>query len=96
MLGAISSARLNGGDDLEDIVSIIQKHIPEHTRDAILASLNPNLRVINYEGLNVDKEGLAVIMDLGLEAGILEPVIGLNVFAGSRFDMTVESLRDVP
>jgi NitT/TauT family transport system substrate-binding protein len=84
----IEQARLKGGEALEAIVKIIRKHIPAHTRKAIVASLDPHLRVINYEHLNVDKAGLKQIMDLAVEGGILQTPVDIEAFADTRFDMT--------
>ena len=93
----IEQARLAGGEALEAIVSIIRKHIPVHTREAIIASLDPHLRVINYEHLNVDKTGLKQIMDLAVEGGILQAPIDLEAFADTRFDLTEdETLAQQP
>jgi len=82
----IEWARNQGGEALEEIVNIVRKHISAHTRDAIIASLNPNLRVINYQQLNVDKAGLKQIMDLAVEAGILKGAVDINAFADTRFE----------
>jgi len=81
----IERARKTGGDALDRIVNIVRKHIPAHTRDSIIASLDPELRVINYEHLNVDKEGLKQIMDLAVEGGILSRPIDIESFADIRF-----------
>jgi len=81
----IESARDQGGEALEDIVNIVRKHIPLHNREAIIASLNPKLRVINYQHLNVDKSGLKQIMDLAVEGGILQNPVDIDDFADERF-----------
>lgn len=81
----IEQARVDGGAALEEIVSIIRKHIPAHSQQAIIASLSPELRVINYQHLNVDKLGLQQIMDLAIEAGILKQAINIDTFADERF-----------
>jgi len=83
----IENARLNGGEQLEDIVKIIRKHIPAHTRESIIASLDPDLRVINYQNLNVDKLGLKQIMDLAVEGNILNKKINIDNFSDTRFDI---------
>ena len=83
----IEQARLAGGEALEAIVKIVRKHIPAHTRKVIIASLDPHLRAINYEQLNVDKAGLKQIMDLAIEGGILQAPIDIEAFADNRFDM---------
>ena len=81
----IETARNQGGAELEKIIQIIRKHIPAHTHDAILASLDPNLRVINYNYLNVDKGGLKQIMDFAIEGGIISSTIDIDSFADQRF-----------
>jgi len=81
----IETARKQGGDKLEQIVNIVRKHIPAHTREAIIASLDPSLRVINYQNLDVDKAGLKLIMDLAVEGGILKKAVDINSFTDSRF-----------
>ncbi len=63
----------------------MRKHIPAHTREAIIASLDPKLKVINYQYLNVDKAGLKQIMDLAVEGGILESPVDIDDFADMRF-----------
>ena len=81
----IEQARNEGGEKLEEIVRIVRKHIPAHTREAIIASLDPELRVINYEHLGIDKAGLKQIMDLAVEGGILRQGVDIDTFADMRF-----------
>jgi NitT/TauT family transport system substrate-binding protein len=81
----IEQARNEGGDKLEAIVEIVRKHIPAHNREAIIASLDPELRVINYQNLNVDKAGLKQIMDLAVEGGILKQAVNIDDFADISF-----------
>lgn len=81
----IEKARVEGGAALEAIVDIVRKHIPAHTREAVIASLNPELKVINYQYLNVDKPGLKQIMDLAVEGGILPGPVDIDTFADNRF-----------
>ncbi len=81
----IEQARREGGDALDPIIDIIRKYIPAHTRKAIIASLDPELGVINYQHLNVDKPGLRQIMDLAVEGGILQAPVDIDVFADTRF-----------
>ncbi|VAX08404.1 ABC transporter, substrate-binding protein (cluster 10, nitrate/sulfonate/bicarbonate) [hydrothermal vent metagenome] len=83
----IEQARNEGGDKLEAIVRIIRKHIPAHNRKAIIASLDPKLKVINYQYLNVDKKGLKQIMDLAVEGGILKKPVDIEAFADTRFSV---------
>jgi len=87
----IEQARTDGGKALDEIVKIIRKHIPAHTREAIIASLDPDLRVINYEHLNIDKEGLKLIMDLAVEGQILKQRIDINAFSDVRFSVREKS-----
>ncbi len=87
----IEQARKEGGEALDDVVRIVQKHIPEHTREAIIASLDPELAVINYHNLNLDPAGLEFIMRLAVEGGVLDGPIDLEAFADKRFDI---HLRD--
>ncbi|NMP31286.1 ABC transporter substrate-binding protein [Thalassotalea sp. M1531] len=77
----IEEAREQGGDNLNKIVKLIRKHIPAHTEKAIRQSLNPELRVINYLNLDIDKPGLQKIMNLAIEAGVLKQVIDIDEFA---------------
>lgn len=81
----IELARSSGGAAMDEIVKIVRKHIPAHTREAIIASLDPELRVINYNHLNVDKAGLKQIMDLAVEGGILKQPVNIEHFADTQF-----------
>ena len=85
----IETARKAGGKQLEAIVNIVRKHIPAHTREAIIASLDPDLRVINYQHLNIDKVGLKQIMDLAVEGGILSKPVNIGAFADTQFDINL-------
>ncbi|MBW1861325.1 MAG: hypothetical protein JRJ02_02995 [Deltaproteobacteria bacterium] len=67
------------------ITNMIRKHIPEHNEQAIIQSLRPDLNVINYRHLNVDKAGLKQIMDLAVEGGILREPIDIDAFADESF-----------
>jgi len=87
----IEQARHEGGEKMEVLVNIIQKHIKAHTRDAIIASLNPKLNVINYNHLNIDKPGLKLIMGLALNGGILKNAINIDTFADQRFVFTTSN-----
>ena len=53
----IEHARNEGGQTLKNIIHLIQKHIPAHSQEAIMASLDPSLKVINYQHLDIDKPG---------------------------------------
>ncbi|MBU2986944.1 ABC transporter substrate-binding protein [Saccharophagus degradans] len=81
----IEAAREQGGEALEDIVKIVRKHIPSHSREAIVASLDPELKVINYRHLNIDKAGLAHIMGLAVQANILSEPIDIDAFGDPNF-----------
>nr|WP_226986424.1 ABC transporter substrate-binding protein [Saccharophagus degradans] len=81
----IEAARERGGEALEDIVKIVRKHIPSHSREAIVASLDPELKVINYKHLNIDKAGLAHIMGLAVQANILSEPIDIDAFSDPNF-----------
>jgi len=81
----IEKAREQGGAALDEVVDIVRKHIPSHTKKAIIASLSAELRVINYQNLNIDKPGLQQIMDFAIEGGILKDKIDIDSFADERF-----------
>lgn len=84
----IEQARRNGGEEMDRIIAMIRRHIPKHTREAILESLRPDLYVINYKNMNVDqqaKESLKKIMDLAFEAGFLKKKIDINALADESF-----------
>ncbi|PHQ66097.1 MAG: nitrate ABC transporter substrate-binding protein [Sulfurimonas sp.] len=85
----IEKARAEGGEALEEIVKIVRKHIKAHTREAIIASLDIELNVINYKHLNVDKEGLKQIMDYAFEGSIIKNKIDISSFADESFSQTV-------
>ncbi|MCJ8321208.1 MAG: ABC transporter substrate-binding protein [Colwellia sp.] len=82
----IEHARRAGGQALEEIVNIVQKHIPLHNKKAIIASLDPELNVINYQHLNVDKAGLKQIMDFAVEGKIIKNAIDIDDFADEQFN----------
>lgn len=84
----IESARMSGGAALDEIVTIIQKHMPAHTEAAIKASLDINLQVINYKNLNIDIDGLRLIMDTAVEGKILKKPININDFANHQFSFS--------
>jgi len=81
----IEAARREGGAPLDEIIAMIRRHIPEHTPRAIRESLRPDLNVINYHHLNVDKGGLRQIMDLSVEAGIIPAPVDIDAFADESF-----------
>ncbi|MBF0219055.1 MAG: ABC transporter substrate-binding protein [Gammaproteobacteria bacterium] len=82
----IESARLEGGKALDEMVAMVQRHIPAHTHEAIIASLD--LGKINYLNLNVDdnsKESFRQIMELAHEAGFISTTIDIEALADDRF-----------
>ena len=81
----IEAGRKEGGAGMTAITNMIRKHIPEHNEQAIIESLRPDLNVINYRHLNVDKAGLKQIMDLAVEGGILREPIDIDAFADESF-----------
>jgi NitT/TauT family transport system substrate-binding protein len=81
----IEEARRQGGDALIAISDMIRRHIPEHNEEAIVQSLRPDLNVINYHYLNVDKPGLRQIMDLAVEGGIIKEPVDIDAFANEGF-----------
>ena len=85
----IENARRAGGQAMTDISNLIRKHIPEHNAEAIVQSLRPDLNVINYTHLNIDKDGLERIMELAVEGGILQAPISIEAFADTRFATTI-------
>ena len=85
----IEQARRAGDAGLVAISDMIRKHIPEHTEEAIIQSLNPDLNVINYRNLNLDKAGLKQIMDLAVEGGILKKGIDIKAFADESFSTEI-------
>jgi len=81
----IEAGRKEGGPGMTAITNMIRKHIPEHNEQAIIESLRPDLNVINYRHLNVDKAGLKQIMDLAVEGGILREPIDIDAIADENF-----------
>ena len=81
----IERARREGGAEMDEIIAMIRKHIPEHNEEAIVQSLDPALDVINYGNLNIDEAGLRQIMDLAVEGGILDGPIDIDDFADRSF-----------
>lgn len=93
----IEQARVEGGSKLEQLILLIRKHIPAHTADAIRASLDPGLKVINYQDLHIDKAGLEYIMEYALDGKILKHGIDVNSFMDKRFlpDASSVKVQDV-
>ena len=91
----IEQARRRGGAELNEIIAIIRKHIPQHPKDAIKESLRSDLNVINYKNLNVDaesKESFREIMNLAFEAGFIKKKIDIEALADESFttEITVD------
>lgn len=92
----IELARRHGGDAMEEIVDMVRRHIPAHTRRAIIESLRIDLNVINYMNLNVDanaKESFRDIMELALEAGFIKEKIDINKLADDQFSSDITFLK---
>ncbi len=49
----IEAASHKGGEAIDEIVEIIRKYVPAHTKKAIIQSLRLDLNAINYLNLNV-------------------------------------------
>ena len=85
----IDNAREQGGESMIEIANMIRKHIPEHNQEAIIQSLRPDLNVINYSNMNVDKGGLRQIMNLAVEGEILKTPINIDAFADESFSTDI-------
>lgn len=90
----IEAARREGGPAMDEIVAMVRRHIPAHTREDIIQSLRPDLNVINYLNLNVDdnaKASFREIMELALEAGFIKQRIDIDALADESFasDITI-------
>ncbi len=81
----IEKARLVGGNAMLEIANMVRKHIPEHNQEAIIQSLRPDLNVINYKYLNIDKPGIEMIMNLAVEGNILKQKINIDDFSDAQF-----------
>lgn len=84
----IETARLESGDELDEIIRMIRKHIPKHTKEAIRESLRVDIMAINYKNLNVDKESKSSfreIMNLAYEAGFIKQKIDIEALADKSF-----------
>ncbi len=89
----IEVARRSSLADMIAISNMIRKHIPEHNEEAIIQSLRPDLNVINYKNMNVDKAGLKQIMDYAVEGGILKSPINIDIFADESFSTKITSQK---
>ncbi len=88
----IETARSKGDQELDEIIAMIRNHIPKHTRASIIESLRPDLMVINYKNLNIDKESkesFRQIMDLAFEAGFIKKKINIDALADESFSTKV-------
>ena len=88
----IEKARVHGGKELDKIIKMIRKHIPSHTKEAIVESLRSDIMAINYKHLNVDKnskESFKEIMDLAYEAGFIKTKIDIESLADERFSTSI-------
>lgn len=88
----IELARQSGGEALEEIVAMVRKHIPAHSRETIIQSLRSDLNVINYQNLNVDhnaKESFRQIMELAHEAGFIDQKIDIEQLTDERFSTEI-------
>ena len=78
---------------MDEIIHLIQKHIPSHSESAIRQSLRSDLKVISYKHLNIDnnaKWSLGQIMDLAVEAGFLKGKIDINALVDDSFATNIE------
>ncbi len=90
----IEMARHKGSQDMLAISDTIRLHIPEHNEEAILQSLRPDLNVINYKNLNVDKKGLKLIMELAVEAKILKKFLDIDAFTDEHFSTDITQIKN--
>jgi len=81
----IHDAQQAGEAELVEIATLIRRHIPVHTEEAIIQSLNKDLDVINYVNLNIDKAGLKQVMDLAVESGVISQSIDIEAFSNNEF-----------
>ncbi len=84
----IESARRNGGKEMDEIIQMVRKHIPAHSKEAIIQSLRAEFNVINYNNLNVDdnaKSSFREIMNLAFEAGFIKQKIDINALVDDNF-----------
>ncbi|MBF0157873.1 MAG: ABC transporter substrate-binding protein [Magnetococcales bacterium] len=84
----IEHARTAGGPEMQEIVGLIQRHLPQHGSEAIVQSLRTDIDAINYRHLDTDRPGLQMIMELAVEAGILQQPIDLDAFTDPGFGTT--------
>jgi len=76
----IEDARRQGGDSLANVVRIITKHMPSHSPEVVIRSLESTMRIINYENLDIDIVGLTQIMELAVESSVLKKAIDIESF----------------
>ncbi|OUS17972.1 hypothetical protein A9Q88_02025 [Gammaproteobacteria bacterium 50_400_T64] len=75
---------------MQTIVDMIVTHIPAHNQTAVEASLDAQLKMFNYQQMNIDERGLQQIKNYAVEAGLLSEGLDINVFADTRFDVPIE------
>lgn len=88
----IENARIKSAEEFNKIIKMIRKHIPKHTKEAIIESLRPDIMAINYKNLNVDKESkesFKEIMDLAYEAGFIKKKIDIDALADESFSTEI-------
>lgn len=93
----IEHARHKGGDHLDEIIQMVQRHIPQHSKEAIIESLRPDINAINYLNLNVDdnsKNSFREIMELAHEAKLIKQTIDIEQLADEQFSTTITHTSD--
>ncbi|MBF0266488.1 MAG: ABC transporter substrate-binding protein [Gammaproteobacteria bacterium] len=86
----IDHARMEGGKEMEQIISMIRKHIPSHNAEAIKQSLRWDLDVIKYHFLNPEISAMRQIMKLALEGQIIKDSINLDAFIDESFKTNIK------
>ena len=89
----IELAKRQQGKTMDKIVKIIRKHIPQHSKEAIISSLRADLNVINYHHLNIDKAGLTQIMNYAIKGSILKHSIDIDAFADEQFYIKPKEIK---
>ena len=87
----INNAQLKGAEALKVIAAMIRQHIPEHSEKAIIQSLSSDLNAISYTHLNIDEAGLQLIMDLSIEADIIQRRINITDFSNHAFSSNISA-----
>lgn len=81
----LDHARIEGDHEMDEVISMIRKHIPSHNADAIRQSLRWDLNVINYHFLNPEILAMRQVMKLALEGGIIKTPVNLEEFTDNSF-----------